>query len=322
MITRIDNGFSDKRFRIEYMLGNLCNHKCSYCFPGSNEGDHPWPDKDLVKKNLGHLIEKYKDAGRTDPILYLIGGEPTLWKDLGEVCKYFKEEHGCDIRISTNGSRSRRWWDKNAQYFNAIEMSVHHEFAKVEHLKEVADLIYAKNVFVVANVLMDPSNFNRCAEIISQMQESHNPWPILAKAVHFDGVTFYNDNQKQYLEERIKRYPDELWYKRTGTVDVTKLKIKLDSGEVIETEGDQWPSINNLNKFKGFKCNIGLEQVKIFQDGTIGANCRQKIYGEDIPYNLYDSKFQKNFHPDFSPITCEKNICSCKSEIAVTKWML
>lgn len=321
MITRIDNNFSKERFRIEYMLGNLCNHKCSYCFPGSNEGDHPWPDKNLVMENLGHLIQQYKKAGRTKPILYLIGGEPTLWKDLGEVCKFFKEKHDCDIRISTNGSRSQRWWDKNAEFFDAVEISVHHEFARVEHLKKVADLIYDKDVFIVANVLMDPNNFLGCASIISQMQESVNPWPILAKAVHFDGVTYYDNKQQKYLEERIRRYPDKDWYNRTGPVDQTKLRIKLENGDVKNVEGDQWPSINNLNKFKGFKCNIGLEQVKIFQDGTISANCRQKIFGKENPFNLYDDQFKKNFNPDFSPITCEKSICSCKSEIAVTKWM-
>ena len=55
MITRILNNDDPNLLRIEYMPGNLCNYKCHYCFPGSNEGDVKWPDVDLVLKNLDHL---------------------------------------------------------------------------------------------------------------------------------------------------------------------------------------------------------------------------------------------------------------------------
>lgn len=321
MIKAIENNFSNKRIRIEYMLGNLCNHKCSYCFPGSNEGDHPWPDKDLVKENLGHLLKKYKENGRTEPILYLIGGEPTLWKDLPEVCEYFQKEHNCRIVISTNGSRSRKWWKENSKFFNEILLSVHHEYANIDHLKKVCDVIYENDVFVIANVLMDPRSFKKCQEIIKDLKISNCNWPILSQSVQFNGQTFYSDEQKAYLKNRLKRLPDVDWYDKVGPIEITKLKITLEDDKVLEVEGDQWPSINNLNHFKGFKCNIGLEQVKIFQSGIITANCREKIFGVESPFNLYDSDFKDKFNPKFNSVTCTKNICSCKSEIAVTKWM-
>ena len=55
MINRIENNQDPDMVRIEYMPGNTCNHKCHYCFPGSNEGDQGWPDVDIVKQNLSHL---------------------------------------------------------------------------------------------------------------------------------------------------------------------------------------------------------------------------------------------------------------------------
>lgn len=319
-ITSVKNNFPIERLRIEYMLGNLCNHKCSYCFPGSNEGDYPWPKKELVMENLGHLIETYKNYGKTKPILYLIGGEPTLWKDLPEVCRYFQDYHNCDIRISTNGSKSRNWWSKNCNFFNTIELSVHHEFARIDHLKKVADIIYENDRFIVANVLMDHRNFDRCKEIIEQLKDSIYDWPILAKVVHFGGETFYSSDQKEYLKDRIKRYPNMDWYNRVGSDEITQLQVTFSNGEIKNLEGDQWLSMNNLNKFKGFHCNIGLEQLKIFQNGEISANCRQKIFHRNEPFNLYDKNFTKEFNPSLDPIICNKEICSCKSEIAVTKW--
>ena len=64
MLTRVINSRKSNVLSIEFMLGNLCNYKCSYCFPGSNEGDHPWPDYELLIKNLKHLLDTYKNKGK------------------------------------------------------------------------------------------------------------------------------------------------------------------------------------------------------------------------------------------------------------------
>ena len=105
MITQVINSRTPETLYIQYMIGNLCNYKCAYCFPGSNEGDYPWPDVDLVIKNLDHLINTYKQQGKTKFEFYILGGEPTIWMDLPVLCKHLKEHHNSVIRISTNGSR-------------------------------------------------------------------------------------------------------------------------------------------------------------------------------------------------------------------------
>ena len=112
-IIKIDSNVSKDRLRIELFLSNVCNYKCWYCFPGSNTGTHPWPDLDLIKENLSHVIEYYKtNLNKKQIYLHIIGGEPTLWKNFGEFVKFFKETHNCLISISTNGSRTLRWWNK------------------------------------------------------------------------------------------------------------------------------------------------------------------------------------------------------------------
>ena len=148
MLTKIENNSPSNRLRIEYMLGNFCNYKCNYCFPGSNEGTVPWPNIDIVKENLSHLLDQYRKINKTQIQLYLIGGEPTVWKDLPEFCNFFKTKYSTLINISTNGSRSLKWWKENSKYFDQIEISVHHEYAKLDHLIKVSDIIYESNVFV------------------------------------------------------------------------------------------------------------------------------------------------------------------------------
>lgn len=297
------------------MLGNLCNHRCSYCFPGSNTGTVPWPNVDLVIKNLSHLFDTYIKQGKTRFDMYLIGGEPTLWKDLETFCEDLKSKYDLNIRISTNGTRGVEWWKRYGKNFNRVEISVHHEFADVEHLMAVADQLFEDNITLVANVLMDPDHFEKCQDIVEQLKKSKNEWTIFAKSVQFNGKTRYTDEQKEYLKSPVKRFPNAEWYK-LKLDDSLKIWAVVDNVK-SEVKGN-WFTLNNLNHFKGWTCNLGVDHIEIFQDGTISGNCRQRIY--NMPYfNLYDTDFKEKFNPEIKPIVCQRDICECTSEIAINK---
>ena len=65
MIKQVINSQNPKTLRIEYMIGNTCNHKCWYCFKGSNEGEFRWTDDfDATTKNFFHLLDHYKKYGK------------------------------------------------------------------------------------------------------------------------------------------------------------------------------------------------------------------------------------------------------------------
>lgn len=321
MIKEIDNNFPKDLLRIEYMLGNLCNHKCSYCFPGSNEGTYPWPDVEVVKKNLGHLLDHYKKHGKTQFQFYIIGGEPTLWKDLPNLCFFLKEKYNAIINISTNGTRKLDWWQDNCKAFDTIEISVHHEFANVDHLMSVADLIYMSDVSVVCNVMMDPDHFDKCKSIVEQMKRSRKRWPIMAKNVHFNGQTRYTDEQRDYLISNLKRIPNLFWYWRTlkNPVFRTRVDVVDIRNKKFKAPNNGWFALYDLNRFKGWECNLGVDHIEIFQDGTISGNCRQRIYGLNTYYNLYDSKFTDVFQPTIGPVICQQSLCGCTSEIMIKK---
>jgi molybdenum cofactor biosynthesis enzyme MoaA len=319
-INRIANNYPSDFVRIEYMLGNLCNYKCNYCFPGSNEGTVKWPDVQLVMTNVSHLLNFFKKNGKTKFQFYLIGGEPTLWKDLPILTSFLKEQFDATINISTNGSRKLDWWIENSKHFDDIEISVHHEFADVTHIKNIADEIYEQNINVVANVLMDPVYFNKCKTIIEELQSSKNPWPIIAKTVHYNGESKYQEPQKLYMTHPVKRMPDMDWYKKVNKNPVWKKKVwtTVEKNQ-IEVPSNNWFTLNKLNYFKGWNCNLGIDHIEIFQDGSISGNCRQKIWGLNFYQNLYDENFIGNFKAEFSPVTCEQSICQCTSEIIINK---
>lgn len=321
MIKEIINNYKDNFLRIEYKLGNTCNYKCSYCYPGSNEGTNPWPEIDVAKKHLSHLMDHYVANGRDTFELYLVGGEPTIWKDLPELTQHLKSNYNVAIHIATNASCSVNWWHRNARYYDSIEISVHHETADPNHIIAVADYIYEENINIVANVMMDPDHFNKCQDIIDSLQKSKNQWTIIAKPVHFNGITRYNKEQTLYFDQRTKRYPDLDWYYNScrHLSLPTELWVVTENNEKKKIPNESWFALNKENYFYGWKCNLGVEHVKVHQDGTISGNCSQKIWGLDFYHNLYNKNFILDFHPEIKPTICSKPICQCTGEIIIKK---
>jgi MoaA/NifB/PqqE/SkfB family radical SAM enzyme len=321
MIVEVDNNLPRDHLRIEYMLGNLCNYKCHYCFPGSNEGDQHWPDISVVKKNIKHLLEFYKNNGKNTFHFYLVGGETTLWKDLPEFCEYIKQDFNCVIEVSTNATRKFDWWKEHAKSFDHIDISVHHQYANINHIKEIADLLYEQNICVCVDVLIDPYDFDKCADLVEQLKNSRYHWPIVAKTVHFNGSHRYTDQQLEYFKEQVKQYPDMDWYHSTNKLPKSTVTVSQTDGSIVTTTDDNWLIKNDLNHFKNWTCNIGLDIIKIFPDGRITGNCQQTLFGESKTYSLYSETFTEDFNPMFVPATCTKDTCPCPRETVAKKML-
>lgn len=317
MLTQVINNKRADTLSIELMLGNLCNYKCWYCFPGYNEGDYPWPDYEKITANLEHLLHTYSKQGKTRFEFYIVGGEPTLWKQLPDFCSYMKSRFDVVIRISTNGSRGLSWWTEHCDLFDVVELSVHHEFAKVDHIIQLGDLLYTKKINVVANVLMDYKKFDKCKSILTQLKASKKRWPIVAKWVHFNGQSRYNSEQTAYLEQPLKRWPNLYWWYTLSHNEQHKLWV-IENGKKKRV-ADNWLTLSAKNKFTGWLCNLGVDHIEIFQTGRIAGNCLQTIYDKDFYYNLYDDNFKDSFKPTIKPVICTKPICQCGFETNINK---
>jgi len=71
----------------------------------------------------------------------------------------------------------------------------------------------------------------------------------------------------------------------------------------------------NLNQFKGWSCNAGIESLMINWDGEVHrATCR---VGGSLG-NIYDGSFE----PPEKPIICTRNFCTCAADIPLTKELL
>lgn len=319
MIVQISNNQPTDMLRIEYMPGNLCNYRCNYCFPGSNKGDKQWPDINIVKQNLGHLLTHYQKYGKTKSNIFIVGGEPTLWKELENLCSYLKSNFDIIIEMSSNGSRKLHWWEKNAKFFDHVGISVHNDYVNLDHIINVCDCLYEAGVFVNADVLIDPKNYEKCLYNVEYLKKSKFEWPIIAKVVHFNGEHRYSSDQLEYFNNSIKRYPPADWYYSTSKKEQRQVTILKDSNEKLVVNDDNWLTRNKLNYFRGWECNLGVDLIKIFPDGRITGNCQQVLYKNNFHFNLYNKNFVEVFNPEVVPVTCTKSICVCSEEMVCNK---
>lgn len=308
-IVRVENDQPEDMLAIHYAVHNVCNFKCWYCFPNSNSGEYRWPDLNLISKNFVHLLEYYrKNLGKERYELKLLGGEPTVWPELGDFIRMLKDRYDDRIQIKTftNASRTMRWWEENAQYFNSVLISGHPAEINEQHTRNVADLLYDNGVYVDFNMMMDPHRWDRCVDIIEYMKGSRNQWTIVSAHLIHDSFK-YTDEQMSYIKDYIKRQPDPDYYNRSKHSKIN-ITIHYEDG-TQEKVNNNYIVHNDLNHFRGWECQVGLENLSIQFDGALVANCATKLYGLDFRYNINDVDFVEKFTPNLIPVICNKEGC-------------
>jgi organic radical activating enzyme len=317
----------NKTLRIMYDLGNVCNYKCWYCFPGSNEGTTGWPEVEIVKYNIVKLIQFYFDNSFNDINLNLLGGEPSLWKDLGEFVLFIKTnikpKWNQKLRISmqTNSSRTLRWWKEYGIYFDHVSISVHGERADPLHVSKVGQILVDQGVFCFASVLMDHMNWDKCVKIVDDMLKTNTSFMIEVKPIHLGGVYQYSEQQLNYMKSSIKRkFPIKQIIQNLKTVSsIPTFKGTFSDGSVIKTKSVNDFTINGHPNFNGWECSLGQSWLYIDRDGRLTGTCKNKIYGIDYFYNINDKQFVEKFNPTLQPTICQQNECLCQGEVVLPK---
>ena len=314
------------RLVAEFFMGNVCNYKCSYCFPGSNEGTHRWPDYDLAITNIEKLLNFYVEKGHKETIDFkIIGGEPTLWPQLKDFVVYLKSKFDIKISMSTNGSRTVRYWEEISPYFDDIQISVHHEFVDLEHVVKVADAIYKTNQTVLTmNVLMDPGHWDKCVSVVDYLKANGEPWMLSLMNVQYDGLTKYTELQEQYMKVKNIRMPPMEWVegliakgKLNKDRNINKSIATFDNGEQLEVDG-YYLIANKLHNFLGYKCNLGVDRFFIDKTGRVSGAYGCVIFDDEL--NINNDNFDEVLSvAEIKQITCQKTVCPCSTEARLTK---
>lgn len=323
-LIEISNDLEDYLY-ITYNLTTTCNFKCSYCWPEAHDGKYRFPDIEIVSKNFSHLLSQYN---KKNVRITLSGGEPTLWPELGQFVKYLHDNHKVRITINTNGSRTLRWWQEYADYFDDIQISVHNEFVDIEHTKKVLDIIYNRQItMTAAQVLMDPSNWDKSVKNVKSLVDHPTPWLVKLMTLtkpESGEIMEYSEDQLLFLKNKIQKRPPkeyvDLMFK-TGKIiedDSVNGTMRFSDGN-IQILNIHDILKNKANRFKGWFCDIGKERLGIDPSGFLSGNCGEQIFKNH--FNLHRPDFVEKFSLDTTDleIVCGKSFCDCTSDIRVSK---
>ena len=149
---------------VDWMLGNVCNYKCHYCFPFANNETKKVPPLEIFEHNLNYLIDKIKENGLT-PYFVLSGGEPTVYNQILDLLRIIKDNNFRSLMV-TNASRTVNWWQKNIDLIDDVYISYHPQYKNEKHILEVIKTL--KDKHITTTLMASPRK-----ELFSNLMEAH-----------------------------------------------------------------------------------------------------------------------------------------------------
>jgi len=333
---RYESVMGNNAFQIDWMIGNTCNYACTYCDEHFHNGSVKWPDVDLTVRFIKRLVDHYRIHAPGKKILWnMLGGEPTVWPKFNEVFRQAKEyDPNCIVRMLTNGSRTLRYWEKNAKIFDEVIISYHPERADYKHCTEVANILAKAGVEVSIQTCLYPPLMDQCIEACKYFHENSLAGSHLAKALQ---VSLASDETFKYDEDKLKEaysydgepkrishgvetdedfeyHTNKKKFKRKVFGNMTRF-INTNTGEIELLQSSNIPMSGGYNTWKGWKCMIGIESLVIGLDGkvTSGNSCFHNLNHGNIsdPENV---KFPTD------GLICPQTWCSCIADTEITKF--
>lgn len=328
-IVRVTNEDYNEYMTIDIALANVCNFSCHYCHPGSNDGTAKFPkDYELFKTNVDHLLNVYRARGKKNFRIELTGGEPSLWPHVADFAEYIKRNGDVIVVLVTNGSRTMRWWEQNAEYFDEVHYSLHCPQGDPNHAIKVADYIWNNTQnHVSINVCLDPTQWQQSKRNLDIVVAHDTPWLVKAWILIKNACYMqdYTKEQLEYFREKVKKVPPQDYIdriQRLGIIPKHKSKAVLHLEDGSTTDYDSYELRKNADlDFRGYECDIGIDRLNI-TFGNITNSCGiDRMYQLNYTISLYDKNFKNIFNNSIiAPAICNVKRCgSCTKDLKVPK---
>lgn len=283
-------------FYVDWWLMNHCNYNCFYCADLIKNGSIDLPDitdcLDFVDKVKDHCRHFNRTAD-----FNLTGGEVTQWPFLADL---LDKINGFNYRssIRSNGSCSVDFWNQVIDCVSSVRLEFHPEFQNLSHFVMIVSATMKKNVDCSILVNMIPERWEELERMIKKLSSLYPDLPISRKMLFSDPSV--NTKPLPYTEPQLEEFENQ-----NGDL------IFYDEGKTLRTNF-QSLILHDKNRFSGYSCNSGLEQIIVDAWGRVyRGHCRQ---GGSI------GKIGKTLVLPTEPITCHKPSCSNGFDIHATKF--
>lgn len=291
-------------------LTTTCNYACWYCDPKLHDGRYKWPDLEIALDFFEHLSLKYNTIH-----VDMVGGEPTLWPGLTEFIE--RKPKNVFVLVSTNGSRTIKWWERNWPFIEGTCISFHSDSANVDHIYNVVSTIVDKKYlqkYVQVNILAYDEKLDSCLDLYERLLASNYPVDCRIKAVD---ARYKKDDRidRSRNDDRIKEtIKNKQFYRGQGADKIGKpTMLFVDDEPVSFQEMFLW-KFDKVSNFKGWKCSAGKSRLYIEANGDI---FRGSCKNDGVIGNMFiDTNLSANF------TICKNNLCGCGDELILEKYKI
>jgi organic radical activating enzyme len=297
-----------KILNVSFILTTDCTYKCRYCPKELHEGKSQPVDLNM----LGNFFRKYSHR---DIVLGITGGEATIhpqFTDLLKLCKSLNVK----TKVDTNASRTVSFYDGVAELCDNWCVTMHPS----QHTLDLDKIrVLSKKSFTVVYIMMDPEHWQTSLDWFNQIKQIPNIKIILLKAIsNWAGANcevIYTNDQIQFMIENNKQ--STFTKERSLELEKTHSWMKAIDTEVTYDDGtidllDPYRVVKEeQNRFKGWRCYAGVENISINSDGSISwATCGATHMG------YFDTVDLESFNLG---IVCPKDECNCNNDIRSSK---
>jgi organic radical activating enzyme len=290
---------------IQWEVATVCNYSCSYCPEQLHNGKYRWPQKANVINFLNEFKQQHPE--RT-VVIQCIGGEPTVWPEFEN---FVDDCANIDIvvNVTSNGSRTVRWWSSICNKLNKIALSLHWEQVDIDNFESVVrEISKTRNVEVM--IMAMPETFEKSIAQAEKFSRDYNNVEAQVKLCRVD----FSNEYYNFTEQQLQVYKSLPKYYRSPGQDDSMIfrpqSSKLESnGKLIHFKD----IVNEgLNRWKGYTCGAGIQVLSIDFAGNItDGTCHNKSYGNintswTVPVNY---------------TLCNKDWCNCPIDIKTDKYL-
>jgi MoaA/NifB/PqqE/SkfB family radical SAM enzyme len=284
---------------VTWEITNKCNYKCWYCPEQLHSGTSGWPDLDNSVNFFNRLSNIHKGVH-----IDLIGGEPTLWPKINNFLDLLN--NNISIEVTTNGSRTLRWWETLSNKVTRVTLSVHLDSADPNHIIGICKILKNKaNLSVL--MLYDIKHKLVIADLsknLKQLDVEHYLKPLYP---NFNQVLFnYSEDDVKFMNECNLIKDDIITDYKPTMFFIDKIKKNINK-DILMTD---------QNNFKDWACKAGNKRIHVdFDGGVYAGSCRNVSLG-----NLNNGSETVSLIDSYT--ICAKDNCTCVDDIKSEKWSI
>ena len=249
-------------FSVSWILGRFCNYSCSYCWPYANSQTPDYQTIEVYKNTIDEIKSQARANGFTEFHWSFSGGEPTAYKQLGEVLAHLNDGAVQSLHMTTNLSPGSKWWKYwvlETEYFHrrSITASFHAEFAREQEFGDKCLQLMKAGVWITINQVMVPEQFDelydRCQRFYDRgINVTLKPQsdPTASRVV--DG---YTDEQIDKMQTGFPQHVQGEELYQIALYDDSGKEYLFDQAERFNAFG--------FNRFRDWACNSGYQSVII-----------------------------------------------------------